>query len=190
MWCTGCKLTGRRWEFNLLPNQFFLIIDPADLARTKLDTINTACRETLSTFHTFVCGINGVCLHVWRCSGLDWWHAQIHPHAQMAFSELNRVSKVFVDHARYSWFTRFLIADAVANKSRSICGDPRRCDPSSLWVDPGKRISIEDQLFERCVSRDRASHTRMFAVCHKVPWNPNLLCVSYSRHFHHYLIFH
>ena len=36
-------------------------IDPTDLAGTKLDSIDTAYRQTLSAFNTFVCGIANVC---------------------------------------------------------------------------------------------------------------------------------
>ena len=37
-------------------------IDPADLARTELDIIDTTYRQTFSAFNTFVCGITTVCL--------------------------------------------------------------------------------------------------------------------------------
>ena len=36
------------------------VIGPADPARTELDTINTAYRQTLSAFNTFVCRITTV----------------------------------------------------------------------------------------------------------------------------------
>ena len=35
-------------------------IDPADLAGAKLDSIDTAYRQTLSAFNTFVCGVTSV----------------------------------------------------------------------------------------------------------------------------------
>ena len=33
-----------------------------DPTRTKLDTIDTVCRQTLGAFDTFVCGITTVCI--------------------------------------------------------------------------------------------------------------------------------
>ena len=41
------------------------VIGPADLARTELDTIDTAYRQTLSAFNTFLCRITTVCLSRW-----------------------------------------------------------------------------------------------------------------------------
>ena len=38
------------------------VIGSADLARAELDTIDAACRQTLSAFNAFVCGITTVCL--------------------------------------------------------------------------------------------------------------------------------
>ena len=37
-------------------------INSADLSGTESDTIDTAYRQTLSAFNTFVCGITTVCL--------------------------------------------------------------------------------------------------------------------------------
>ena len=38
------------------------VISSADLARAELDTIDAACRQTLSAFNAFVCAITTVCL--------------------------------------------------------------------------------------------------------------------------------
>ena len=45
-------------------------IDPTDLAGTKLDSIDTGYRQTLSAFNTFVCGIANVCPLNRRCQVL------------------------------------------------------------------------------------------------------------------------
>ena len=37
-------------------------VGPADLARTEFNTTDTAYRQTLSAFNSFVCGITTVCL--------------------------------------------------------------------------------------------------------------------------------
>ncbi|KIM53042.1 hypothetical protein SCLCIDRAFT_1223218 [Scleroderma citrinum Foug A] len=57
-------------------------IGPVDTAVTQLDAIHTAYRQTLSTFSTVINGIT-----------------RIHPHAQMALSALNRVSKLILSQA-------------------------------------------------------------------------------------------
>ena len=101
----------------------------------------------------------------------------------MAFSALNRISKVFAHPVRCFLINKYWIADVVTNEFRYIYGGSRYWDSTGLRIDPGKQISIQDQLIERCVSRDRTSSTRMLAVCHKVLRNQKLLCVSYSLIF-------
>ena len=54
------QLTGCRWELHL---SFSVnVIGVAALSRTRLETIDTAYRQTLSAFNTFVCRITNVCL--------------------------------------------------------------------------------------------------------------------------------
>ena len=113
---------------------------------------------------------------------------QINPQAQLAFSMLNRVLKVIIDHTRYSWLIIFSIADAVTNELWCSYWGSRHWNPTSLQADHGKWISIEDQLLEKCLSRNHTSHTRLFAVCHKVFSNQKFLCVSYT-YLHCHLIF-
>ena len=57
----------------VLDREYGLVQVPVDVdfVRTKLDTIDTACRQTLNAFNTFVCGITTVCLLNRRYLSLD-----------------------------------------------------------------------------------------------------------------------
>ena len=81
------------------------------------------------------------------------------------------------------WLTRYWIADAVTNEFRYIYWGSRHWNPTDFRADSGKQISIEDQLLERCVSRDRTSRARMLAIYHKVLRDQKLLCIIYPRNF-------
>ena len=84
------------------PTEFsFDTIGPADLARTQLHTIDSAYRKLSALSIRSSVEFPGFAFLIVDVRALTD-NTQIDLHAQLAFSTLSRVSKVFVDHARCS----------------------------------------------------------------------------------------